>query len=310
MENLTMSVNGGWNLSRAVVLAVMMGTAACGSVEESPKPSESLGTQEQELASVNGMTLNGMTLNGMTLNGLNASGLSTAEFASWFSQAPAQNDMLMKYMVRCAVADGESRSYQDLSSGTSYLWHGSLGLTPSWASGQPINEAEQQVISACLAAHVNKFGINVPLSALGRTAQQQPIAYTQEELQAFPRREGCFFGNLFTGEGLFAAGDRGYLFDGESSPRACALSTVENASVNTCAPMAHVAQSCETFCTLDSSGLFYTSCTYNGRTYLPITTRIRSEDVYTCGDGVCQFTESCGADNAASSCATDCGACE
>jgi hypothetical protein len=324
MENLTKSVNLGWNASRVVALAMLMGTVACGSMEQgAPESGESPSTQGQELSSVNGVTLNGVTLNGVTLNGvtlngvtlngvtlngLNVGGLSTAEFATWFRQDAAQNDMLMRYMVRCAVAAGEARSYQDLSSGTSYMWHGSLGLAPSWASGQPINEAEQQLISACLAAHVNKYGVHVPLSVLGRTAQREPIAYSAEELQAFPRREACFFGNLFTGEGIFAGADRGSLFDGESSPRACGLTTAENVSTAVCAPMAHV-QNCETFCTLDPSGLFYTECNYNGRTYLPVTTRIRSEDVYTCGDGVCQFTESCGTGNVASSCASDCGPC-
>jgi hypothetical protein len=329
MENLTKSVNLGWNASRVVALAMVMGTVACGSMEQvSSESGESLSTQGQELSSVNGMTLNGMTLNGMTLNGmtlngmtlngmtlngmtlngLGAHGLGTVEFATWFRQDVELSEMLMRYTVRCAVAAGEARSYQDSISGTTYTWQGSFGLTPSWASGQPINEAEQQLISACLAAHVNKFGVHVPLSVLGRTAQMEPIAYSAEELQAFPRREACFFGNLFTGEGIFAGADRGSLFDGESSPRACGLTTAANVSTAVCAPMAHV-QNCEAFCTLDPSGLFYTECNYNGRTYLPVTTRIRSEDVYTCGDGVCQFTESCGTGTVAESCASDCGSC-
>jgi hypothetical protein len=287
--------------------------------EGSPESGGSLGTQEQALSSSNGMTLNGMTLNGMTLNGMTLNGLTlngmtlnglaTAEFAAWFSQAPAQNDMLMRYMVRCAVPEGESRLYLDPVSGTAYLWHGSLGLTPQWANGQRINVHEQQLISACLAAHVNKFGVHVPLSVLGRTATQQPIAYSAEELQTFNRREGCFFGNLFTGEGIFAGSDRGSLFDGESSLRACALTTSQDAGSGVCAPMQHVG-SCETYCTLDPSGLFYKDCSINGRTYQPLTTRIRPEEIFTCGDGVCQATESCGTSNVASSCASDCGACE
>jgi hypothetical protein len=319
MENLTESVNGGRSMGRLVAFAMLMGTVACGTMEEvSTESGESPSTQAQAMAgengvtvngvTVNGVTVNGVTVNGVTVNGLNVSGLSTSEFASWFNQNPEQNATLMNYLVRCAVAQGETRGYQNLITGESYSWDGALGLALGWAGGQPINETEQQLISACLAAHINKYGVHVQLSVLGRTAQMQPIAYSAEELQAFPRREGCFFGNLFTGEGIFAGADRGYLFDGESSPRACAMTTAENASVDVCAPMQHV-QSCETFCTLDSSGLFYTECNYNGRTYLPLTTRIRSEDVYTCGDGVCQFTESCGTGNVASSCASDCGPC-
>jgi hypothetical protein len=211
----------------------------------------------------------------------------------------------MKYVMKCALPAGEARSYQNPRTGTSYTWDGLLGLAPGWASGQPMTEAEQQVISACLAAHINKYGVHVPISVLGRTSQLATIPYSAEELQSFPRREGCFFGNLFTGEGVFAGADRNTLFDGESSLRACAMSTAQNVSVSECAPMVHV-ENCENFCTLDPSGLFYTQCTYNGRTYLPLTTRISQDVVYTCGDGVCQSTESCGMSTA---CEADCGPC-
>jgi hypothetical protein len=256
---------------------------------------------------VNGLTVNGLTVNGLTVNGLTVNGLQSANFGAWFSQDVALNSTLMKYMVQCAVVAGESRSYQDPVSGTSYTWQGGLGVAQGWASGQPMTEAEQQLVSACLAAHVNKFGMHVPLSVLGRNAQQQSIPYTSEELQSFPRREACFFGNLFRNEGLFAGVDGAYLNDDESSPRACGLTSSQDALVSQCSPIVHV-ESCETFCTLDPSGLFYTECTYNGRTYLPLTTRIRTEDVYSCGDGVCQFTESCGTGFQPDSC-SDCGPC-
>jgi hypothetical protein len=67
--------------------------------------------------------------------------------------------------------------------------------------------------------------------------------------------------------------------------------------------------SCSTYCTKDSTNTFYTSCTYNGTTYRPITTRMKSSDIYTCGDGVCQATEHCGTGTTPSSCAADCGSC-
>ena len=299
MENLTNRVGHVSSKLWVATVVMLVGSVACGPMEDASAPVEVLSTQEQEMLGTNGLTLNGLTLNGLT----------SADFSTWFAQDAALNSKVMEYVARCAVPEGESRGYQDPSTGTSYTWEGVLGLAPGWASGQPITEAEQQLVSACIAAHVNKYGLHVPLSVLGNTAQQQPIPYSAEELQSFPRREGCFFGNLFTGEGLFAGADGAYLNDGESSPRACGLTTVQEALVSQCNPIVHV-ESCETLCTLDPTGLFYTGCTYNGRTYLPLTTRIRSEDVYSCGDGVCQFTESCGTGSEASSCLSDCGACE
>ncbi|MBN1207426.1 MAG: hypothetical protein JXB05_21290 [Myxococcaceae bacterium] len=295
-------------------LVLLMGSVACGPLENAGGPIEAPLSREQALAgdnglSINGLSINGLSINGLSINGLSINGLASADFSSWFAQDAALNAGVMQYVVKCAVPEGESRSYQDPSTGASYTWQGLLGLAPGWASGQRITEAEEQLVSACLAAHVNKYGMHVPLSVLGRTAQQQSIPYTAEELQSFPRREGCFFGNLFRSEGLFAGTDGAYLNDDESSPRACGLTTPQDAQGAQCSPLGHVG-SCEAFCTLDPSGVFYTECTYNGRTYLPLTTRIRSEDVYSCGDGVCQFTESCGTGTQASSCLSDCGACE
>ena len=298
MENLAKRVSlsriGGW----AVASALLLGSVACGPMEASSESMETPTSQEMGLAASNGLTVNGLTVNGLT----------SADFSSWFSRDVELNSTVMKYVVQCAVPAGESRTYQDPSTGSSYTWQGGLGLALGWANGETITEVEQQLVSACLAAHINKFGMHVPLSVLGMTAQQEPIAYSHEELESFSRREACFFGNLFTGEGVFAGVDRDYLNAGESSPRACGLTTQEGLLESACSPLVHV-QNCETMCTLDPSGLFYTECTYNGQTYRPLTTRIRSEDIYTCGDGVCQFTESCGTEDTASSCASDCGAC-
>ena len=313
MKNFTKRLaHLGTKLSMATWL-VLLGTAACGQVEHDPAPAVT-STREQQLQGengviLNGVILNGVILNGVSLNGVVLNGLPTAEFTQWFSRDVARNAMLMKYLVKCTVAEGETRSYTDPSTGTTYTWQGSLGLAPQWASGKKMNEPEQQLVSACMAAHANKYGMHVQLSVLGRTTRGQAIPYTAEELEMFARREGCFFGNLFKNEGLFAGTDGAYLNNDESSPRACALSTQQGALDSQCSPMVHV-NSCETYCTKDPSGLFYTECTYNGRTYLPLTTRIRTDDVYTCGDGVCQFTESCGTGSETNNCMNDCGPCQ
>jgi hypothetical protein len=302
--------SGNW----MATLVLVMGTMACGQMEDVPTSPAAPNSQAQELAgsngiSLNGISLNGISLNGISLNGISLNGLASVSFSTWLAQDAEQNTLVMKYLVKCAVPAGQSRIFVDPSTGATHTWEGLLGLAPGWASGHAPTQAEQQLVSACLAAHTNKYGMHVPLSVLGRTAQQQSIPYTAEELQSFPRREGCFFGNLFQNEGVFAGTDGAYLNDDESSPRACGLTTPQNAESSQCNPIEHVG-SCESLCTLDPSGVFYTECTYNGRTYLPITTRIRSEDVYSCGDGVCQFTESCGAGNRADSCLSDCGLCE
>jgi hypothetical protein len=298
-----------------LLLAVHVLAVGCGPAREPHEPPV-LANQGQELRitngisangiSANGISANGISANGISANGLSTEGVSTADFATWFQSDPEQNDTLMRYMARCGVRQGQSISYTDPTTARGYTWEGLLGLTPGWAAGEAVTEAEQQLMTACLAAHVNKYGLHLPVSVLGQDAQGDALDYTQEELATFSRPEGCFFGNLFTGEGFFVGTDGSGLEATESTARACAL--MSSATPSACEPMAHVG-ACESLCTREGNQPYYTSCTWNGRQYLPITTRLRPEEVYRCGDGVCQWTEQCGGGTTPDSCAADCGTC-
>ncbi|MFY0563228.1 hypothetical protein ACN28E_05245 [Archangium lansingense] len=287
----------------------------CG-VEELPYEEQQgpeLRTQEQAAVennglSLNGLSLNGLSLNGLSLNGLSLNGLSTRDFATWFNSNPAGNDQLMRYLVLCAVPANESRTFKNPSTGVAYTWQGGMGLAPNWAGGAPATEAEQQTISACLAAHANNYGLHVPISLLGRDANESTIPFSSEELKTFSRREACFFGNVFTNEGLFAGNDRNALALDESTSRPCGLVGFGLLSNPACTQVQRVGQ-CENYCQLEPNGGFYTQCTFNGKTYKALTTRIRTQDVNHCGDGVCQQGERCGFGITADSCLLDCGSC-
>lgn len=251
--------------------------------------------------SVNGLSVNGLSVNGISVNGLSTAGVNTGDFSGWFQTDPQKNDTLMRYMVRCGVAAGRSVTYTEPGTGTVHTWQGLLGLTPDWASGQPVTEAEQQVMTACLGAHVNKYGAHVPISVLGRTAKGQALTIGQDELTTYAMKEGCFFGNLFKDEGFYVGVESGFsLVDNPSlsSVRACALMSSDTDSK--CAPLAFAGE-CGSLCTRDGTNPYYTTCTLNGRQYKALTTRIRWSDVSNCGDGVCQVSEVGG------SCVADCG---
>jgi hypothetical protein len=245
-------------------------------------------------------------MNGLAMNGLAMNGLSSESFTSWFQSEPQQAEALMRYIVACALPYGQLRTYT--YGDTTYTWYGWLGLTPDWANGTPATVTEQQLISACLAAHANKYGRRVLISVLGRNAQACPIPTLSWELQYFPEREACFFGNLFNDEGLYVGNDRGRLDERESTARACALSTGAEAARGACPPLVYIG-SCQGACEKDSTNTYYERCRYNGTTYQPLTTRMRKEDIYRCGDHTCQFTESCGSDRRYDSCRMDCGRC-
>ena len=277
----------------------LVGATGCGVQELPSEEFETLQTQSQAVEAENGMSLNGLSLNG----------LSTSDFSTWFSSNPESNSLLMRYMVRCAVPEGESRTFRNPNTGVTYTWPGALGLAPGWAGGAPASVDEQQVISACLAAHANNYGLNVSISVLGRDAKGTNIPYSSEELTIFAKRESCFFGNVFTHQGLFAGNDRTSLAADESTRRPCGLKGFKALDNPACSQVKRIGQ-CEDYCTLDASGNFYTHCTYNGVQYKPLNTRLRQTDINRCGDGVCQMGESCGWGITADSCLMDCGTCD
>ncbi len=289
--------------------------AGCGPVEEPDTgPSSEVISTEQDLnsqngLSFNGLSFNGLSFNGLSFNGLSFNGLSSVQFAGWFQSNPALANMVMKYVVRCAVPAGQTRTYRDSRTGISYSWEGRLGLAPDWAEGRAPTVAEQQVVSACLGAHTTNTGIQMAISVLGQNARGQNIAYNSGELSEYSQKEACFFGNLFNGEGLYVASDQGLLRGSQSSPRGCALSPgpLERVAEN-CPPIVPLT-SCDMHCSRDLLSPFLKRCTKNGISYRPITTRLRSRDVFRCGDGVCQYTESCGLGIDYRDCSLDCGIC-
>jgi hypothetical protein len=313
------SRRSGWELRPAagwgglVTLVLACGAIGCG--PEGGLPEEEIQewrstTQQVTLdngLSLNGLSLNGLSLNGLSLNGLSLNGLSTSSFSSWFQGDPTVRDEVMQYVVACAVPSGQTRTYTDPHTHITYTWSGRLGLASSWASGSAATTTELQVVSACVAAHANKYGVHVNISLLGMDGTGNSIPYTSQELTDYSVKEACFFGNLFDGStGIFGGNDGLSLRSTQSSPRVCGLSGSINASQ--CPPLVYVG-SCSTYCTKDPTNTFYTSCTYNGTTYRPITTRMKPADIYTCGDGVCQSTEHCGSGTTPDSCAADCGSC-
>ncbi|MBZ4419863.1 hypothetical protein [Myxococcus sp. RHSTA-1-4] len=304
---------GSWALVSCVLLLGMGG--GCGPAEllpEPPEPPEPRAQVQDVLVdnglSFNGLSFNGLSFNGLSFNGLSFNGLSTEAFKNWFHSNPVLADEVMRYVVRCAVPAGQARTYTCPQTGKTYAWTGSLGLAPRWAGGSASSELEQELVSACLAAHVNPYKVSIPISVLGRHASGQVIAYTNDELNMFPKHESCFFGNLFTGQGIYA-GSRGTLLSqNQSSARACAVVDNSGSQRLKCPPLVYVGD-CSRHCTLDSTGLFFDRCVYSGAEYRPLATRMRDQDIYRCGDGTCQVTESCGTANWYNSCLPDCGIC-
>jgi hypothetical protein len=293
-----------------VVLAVLVTALGC---NLSPGPGgQDPARSAQALVVTNGLSNNGLSNNGLSNNGLSNNGLSNnglsnnGVFGPWLRQDPTLRAQLMKYLVACAVPAGGVRTYTDPITGTIYTWTGQLGLAPDWASGLPATVAEEQIVSACLAAHANPFEAHVPFSIQGRDARGIDISFTSQELADFSVPEACFFGNLFRAEGLYSGSDRTKLHPSESTTRVCGLTRDNNGQNPGCLEILRVGKCNQNKnCSLDPTGRYYTQCTRQGVTYLPLTTRLQPSEIHVCGDGICQLGEGCGNSQNADRC-VDC----
>jgi hypothetical protein len=300
----------------AIALASL--TAACGPASEVDPlaGTQDLGFGKAALVADNGLSQNGLSQNGLSQNGLSQNGLSQNGFSqngftTWFNRSLPDSDAVMRYLYACAAPTGWTLTWTNPSTGTSYTWNGALGLAPEWVGGKPASVAEQQVITACLGAHVNKYGLSIPIALEGRAATGTKIPVGPNELTTFAQREAAVFGNLFTNEGIFLCADHGDFANkkAKSSVRACALDNGQPVGPSTICPPFYWTGDCTSFCQHNASMPFYDSCTYNGVTYQPLTTRFKKEHIHTCGDGICQVTERCGTGTTPDSCMADCGVC-
>ena len=262
--------------------------------------------------SLNGMSLNGLSLNGTSLNGLSLNGLdlglATTQFSSWFQTDPVNNAAQVSYIVKCAKPTGQTMTWKNPATGVSYTWPGELGLAPLWTN-RAMTTTEQQVMSACMVAHANKYGVHVPIAVEGLTAAGTMIPQATGELTTYSVREAGWFGNTATGEGIFVCLDHTAWAASVSSARACAIDMQPPNTVSTVCPPITFTGPCGPLCTPDAPKTYYTSCKWNNKTYVPLVTRMQPSSVYTCGDGVCQISEHCGTGTTANSCKADCGLC-
>ncbi|RZI43553.1 hypothetical protein EGT07_07175 [Herbaspirillum sp. HC18] len=107
----------------------------------------------------------------------------------------AEGRTQLKYLVNCALAPDDT-VIADVD-GRRYTFHGGMELAPAWAT-QPLSTQEQRLVSACILARTNYFGVPVQLS-IRSDAGDVPASLSTDidERRDYPFFEGGFFGNIF-----------------------------------------------------------------------------------------------------------------
>ena len=239
-------------------LAATLSLGAC-VVEEDTMAT---GTNAQSETIPNGMIYNGIIYNGIIYNGLPYLGFAnvalptsasanngladiTADlaWAAWLNDADrgALNDLLMTYLVSCALTPDKKASYTD-ASGNTWEWWGYLGLAPNWDT-DGLTVTEQRWLTACLASRVNEYGNNVEISQRGPVESLFNVKVP--EVNNWTVLEAAFFGNMFAATPVYFSclAEANYI-DPEDG-RSCALT--DESDENRCGPI-DVLGTCNDIC--------------------------------------------------------------
>jgi hypothetical protein len=230
----------------------------------------------------NALTPNALTPNALTPNALTPNALTPNALASLNDTAIAGDlsRLLMKYVVGCAFGEDQvfSFSWTDaagIAHAESYPGH--LELAPNWASG-PLDAQGQQMVSACLAARINWYGVHVMLSIRSPTDPLR-TKVKNAELDAYPNIEGAFWGNVFsTSPTLHACYDGTNTAYAHAHQRDCTAGHVDAQGVTTECGIIDVVGDCASACKgLHPTGKYYKSCQdpVSGKTAFVITTALQ-----------------------------------
>jgi hypothetical protein len=159
-------------------------------------------TVHQNALTLNALTLNALTLNALTLNALtlNALTLNRLDGGVLVFDSERAGDLphtesgrqLLQYIARCALVQGDVLRVE--SSGDVWHFPGLLGMAPSWET-ESLDLEGQQIMTGCLLAHVNAFGVSVPLSV----RSNQLAEAGEDESAVYFYGDGAFYGNLYLG---------------------------------------------------------------------------------------------------------------
>jgi hypothetical protein len=154
---------------------------------------------------------------------------------------------------------------------------GILGLAPDWATG-PLSTIDMQMVSACLAARTNWYGVPVTISMRSHRDPLRTKVHS-DELDAYPDVEGAFWGNIFTTTPyLRACYNQQTISNSRAWQRDCAVGHLDaqGSGIQPCG-MISILGRCEDLCKkLDVAGQYYKDCTDPtlGSTGLVITTAL------------------------------------
>jgi hypothetical protein len=232
------------------------------------------------ISSTNRLALNRLALNRLALNRLALNRLALNQLSGMRWGLPSTNELLadangrevLKYVVQCAMEAGDVMV--GTVNGVTYEFPGLLGLVPRWKY-RSLTDTEQRLLSACLLAHVNAFGVPISISVRARNV----LYATEEERREYPVYEGTFFGHVLNGDMTHAYSCQGSdieVASAHSEDREMRACTDGNASCG----IVSVGR-CRDVCMTRTEDAGWTDCWADGRLYRStISVYLFADDAY------------------------------
>ena len=163
--------------------------------------------------STDAMSFNAMSFNALTLNRDPALRVSDTALRRVVDPDGHFVDVLrddyalefLQYLVTCALPADQSLTWEPAGE-KALNWEGNLGLCPQWLDEAPSEHAGewgsacQELVSSCMLAHVNAFGVSVPISVRGVDIEEHSLPLSPATESEFRWQEGSFYGNIFCPE--------------------------------------------------------------------------------------------------------------
>jgi hypothetical protein len=254
------------NTARALFVVPVAVVALSGCTTE--VGDEAVGTAESAALSGNalsGNALSGNALSGNALSGNALSGNALSGNALTAIQDPSAsgdlNRQFLKYTVGCAFTPAQSFGFTWTdSTGTVHneVYYGELGLAPTW-SIQPLDDVGQHLVTACLGARTNYYGVHVSISLRDDV---DILTTTKDELSTYAYVEGAFWGNIFGSTPYVrSCYTSANVAHSRSDYRECAAGHVNTDGTISECPSIHIVGACTDVCKkLSKNGGYYTKC--------------------------------------------------
>lgn len=256
--------------TNTAILAGFMGISAtsCLAGVGDGEPNEDVSVVTDTLEDSNALNLNALNLNALNLNALNLNALNlnalSASALTTLRRPDSEGELarlFLKYTASCALSESQFIEIDWIDSQSNphlEVYWGLMALAPTWST-TGLSAEGARWISACLASRVNWYEFPVQISSRGPHGMlNTPSA---GEVAGYPKMEGAFWGNLFTGTPeLFACHEPLNIDHSREKKRDCAAGHVNGADVVDCG-IIHIVGACGSRCAPDAGGgTYFESC--------------------------------------------------